>query len=63
MSDNVAVLQGYTKEVTLSCASHELYLLVKPGTDLDSMFRAWDADGQEFIMVSGWQFDLVGEID
>lgn len=54
MTDNVAVIQGYTKEIIAECGAATLYLLIKPDTDLDSRFRAWDTDMQEFIMVNGW---------
>ena len=53
---NPAVLQGFTEEVTLTSWEHDLYLLVKPGTDTDSRFKAWDTDCQEFIYVNGWLF-------
>ena len=56
MSDNVAVLDGYTLEVIASCDDLDLYLMIKPGTDLDSTFRAWDTDEQELIAVNGWLF-------
>jgi hypothetical protein len=59
MGDNRAVLEGYTQEVHLSAALCDLYLLVKPGTDLNSQFKAWDTDEQEFISVSGWLFTEV----
>ena len=48
MSDNVAVMEGGD--------GMDLYLLVKPDTDFDSTFRAWDTDNQEFIRVNGWLF-------
>lgn len=55
MTDNVAVLQGYTEEVHLVAdGGRELFLLVKPSTDLDDAFKAWCTDGQEFIRVNGW---------
>jgi hypothetical protein len=58
MGDNAAVLQGFTREVVASNAAMDLFLLVKPGTDFDDAFRAWDADGQEFIRVNGWLFSV-----
>lgn len=58
MSDNVAVLDGYTREVHLISDACELYLLVKPDVDLDDTFRAWDMDNQEWIRVNGWLFAL-----
>ena len=54
--DNLAVLQGFTEEVTLTSSDYDLYLLIKPGTDMDSRFKAWDTDCQEFIYVNGWLF-------
>ncbi len=56
MTDNVAVLQGFTKEVTAENHAFYLHLLVKPETDFDGRFRAWDCDEQEFITVNGWLF-------
>ena len=56
MSDNAAVLAGYTKEVFLSSMEVDLFLLVKPETDLDSSFKAWDTDNQEWLRVNGWNF-------
>ena len=56
MSDNVAVMEGYTREVIAMSDGTDLYLLVKPDTDFDSAFRAWDTDNQEFIRVNGWLF-------
>ena len=59
MTDNVAVLEGYTEEVCLACDIADLCLLVKPGTNLESEFKAWDMDEQEFIVVNGWMFTEV----
>lgn len=54
MTDNVAILEGYTKGVRGMFRADELYLLVKPDTDLGERFKAWDTDCQEFITVNGW---------
>ena len=56
MSDNVAALAGFTKEVFASSTHYDLYLLVKPDTDFDDSFKAWDMDQQEFLRVNGWLF-------
>lgn len=56
MSDNIAVLEGFTREVHATGMEHELFLLVKPGTDLGERFKAWDMDAQEFVHVNGWNF-------
>lgn len=53
MTDNVAVLEGYTAEVYGEYQGNEFHLLVKPQTDLGQMFRAWDMDSQEFVNVKG----------
>ena len=58
MTDNVAVLEGYTEAITADCSQHKLFLLVKPDTDFDDAFRAWDCDAQEFIRVNGWLFSI-----
>lgn len=58
MSDNIAVLDGYTESVEADCGEHVLYLLVKPNTDFESAFKAWDTDNQEFIRVNGWLYDV-----
>lgn len=54
MSDNVAVLEGYTKELMAECDECALPILVKPDADLDGTFKAWDMDNQEFIRINGW---------
>ncbi len=57
MSDNIAVLEGYIKEVCLTNNfGDSLFLLIREGEDLDSRFKAWDTDNQEFIIVNGWLF-------
>ena len=59
MSDNVATLEGYTKEITARNAHGcEFFLLVKPETHLDESFRAWDTDEQEFCQLDGWKFTI-----
>lgn len=58
MTDNVAVLAGYTFEVEAYSTSKtpDKVLLVKPGTNLRQGFRAWDMGAQEFIAVEGWRY-------
>lgn len=58
MSDNVAILDGFTREVVASNGEMDLYLLVKPDADLGDTFKAWDTDNQEFIRVNGWLFSI-----
>jgi len=54
MTDNVAILDGYTVEAWLDTGFTDFPILVKPDTDLDSRFKAFDTDNQEYIMVNGW---------
>lgn len=54
MTDNVAVLAGYTVEYLAECDAHSIPILAKPDADLDGRFRAWDMDEQEFIVINGW---------
>lgn len=58
MTDNVAILEGYTEQFTADCGEYVLNILVKPYTDLDSSFSAWDMDEQEFITINGWLFSF-----
>ncbi len=57
MTDNVVVLDGYTEGYIASNGMDiELFILVKPETDLDSRFKAWDSDEQDYIVINGWLF-------
>ena len=58
MTDNVAILAGFTREITAEFPCVSLCLLIEPDTDLDGTFRAWDMDEQEFISVNGWLADV-----
>ena len=59
-SDNYAVTQGFTKEIIVDCAHGTVNFaaLVKPETDLDSTFRAFNTDEQEWVTVNGWNCDI-----
>ena len=46
MTDNIAVLDGFTQEIYAHNAEYELYLLVKPDTEYDDTFRAWCTDNR-----------------
>ena len=54
MSDNTAILAGYTKEISVVSGPYDLHLWVKPDADFDSRFKAYDADECEYIHVNGW---------
>ena len=56
MSDNTAILAGYTKEVLATADACDLHLFVQPDTDFDAAFKAYDADACEWIRVNGWLF-------
>jgi hypothetical protein len=54
MTDNTAILAGYTREITCVASAHDLHLFVKPDVDLDGRFKAYSSDDCEWIFVSGW---------
>lgn len=58
MGDNVAVLAGYTESVLAAGPDRDMHLLVKPTTDFESTFKAWDTDNQEWLKVNGWMYQF-----
>lgn len=56
MSDNTAILAGFTRELLAEGGPYSLHLFVTPDTDLDGTFKAYDADNCEWIKVNGWLF-------
>lgn len=58
MSDNTAILAGFTRELIGASSECELHIFVKPDADLDDQFKAYDADSCEFIIVRGWLFSF-----
>lgn len=54
MSDNTAILAGFTKEYLASCDEADVHIFVKPDVDLDGSFKAYDADECDFIRINGW---------
>ena len=59
MSEDDAVMAGYTREVHLTSDTINLYLLVKPDVDLDERFRAWEMAKQKFIHINGELFSVI----
>ena len=59
MSDNIAILDGYTEPYMAysSNGAYDIFILVKPDTDFDSCFKAWDSDAQKYISILGWLWD------
>lgn len=62
-SDNAAVLAGFTRSVLLEGEGASFAALIKPDTDLDGTFEAFDTDNQEWLMISGWLLDNVENLD
>ena len=58
MTDNIATLRGFTRYVLADSDQASLHLLIRPDTNLDSTFRAWDTDEQTWIKVNGWLFTI-----
>jgi hypothetical protein len=53
MSDNIAILEGFTTEIMCETEDGVLFLLVKPNTNFAGIYRAWDTDSQKFITLGG----------
>jgi len=45
---------GFTREVIAASLGGDLNLLIRPETDLDSEFDAFDLDALETIRLKGW---------
>lgn len=64
MSDNIAVLDGFTVEVESipkKRSGNRLFLLVKPDTDFTGTFKAWSTDDQEYISVYGPDYTTISK--
>lgn len=55
MSDNTAILAGFTREIYVDDGLECRHLFVKPGDYLDGAFRAYDADYCEWVTIAGWR--------
>ena len=62
MTDNVAVLAGYTEQYHCSDGTVDLLIMIKPGTDTESRFKAWDCDEQEYLLIKGWLVETMEQI-
>lgn len=58
MSDNTAILAGYTRELLAEYQEGEMHVFVKPDADLDGVIRAYDADNCEWVRLNGWLFSF-----
>jgi hypothetical protein len=52
---------GYTEKVFASGGCYDLELLVKPDTDLDGLFFAFDTVANELLQIHGWNFIIEKE--
>jgi hypothetical protein len=59
MTDNIAVLAGYTEEVFIEYKGMTINVLAMPNQDLSQRFKAWDMNQQEFIFINGWLCDSI----
>jgi hypothetical protein len=53
MTDNVAVLEGFTREILIETPERVIFALVRPDTKFTGLYRAWDTDAQEFVKIKG----------
>lgn len=60
MNTATAPHPDFSKEVQAESNNGEfsLALLIKPDTDLEEAFKAWDIDNQEYIHVFGWNWSF-----
>ena len=63
MPDNTAILAGYTKEVQVIIGPYDLHLWIKPDTDFDDHFKAYDADECGYIRVRGWLIEDIEHLN
>ena len=54
MSDNTAILEGFTLEYIVTGGGEDRHIFVQPDANTDGIFKAYDADNCEFITVIGW---------
>jgi len=60
--DSAARKEGYTRAVYIEGGMQSGEFLIQPDTDLDSTFRAWGTDWQEWTAVHGCNV-LIEEVD
>ncbi|WP_068090919.1 hypothetical protein [Novosphingobium rosa] len=58
MTKDQAIAAGYTQPVFATTGTLDLELLIRPGTDYDSAFGAYDLNEGEMLKVNGWNFDF-----
>lgn len=53
MTDNVAMLDGFTREILIETKDRVIFALVRPDTRFAGTYRAWDTDNQEYVTIHG----------
>jgi hypothetical protein len=53
VTDHIAVLQGFTRDMIIETPTECIIALVRPDTNFTGLYRAWDTDMQEFVKISG----------
>ena len=61
MTDNVAVLAGYTVPCVVEVNGYSFPVLVKPRIDYNKKFRAFDQENRAFILIEGFNCDVYEE--
>lgn len=58
MTDNIAILEGYTEQYVVEYNEDVINILAKPEDDFDDIIKVWDIDNQEFLYLKGWLFSF-----
>jgi hypothetical protein len=53
MTDNVAVLAGFTREIMIETRDQTIFALVRPDTKFAGRYRAFDTDAQDYVTIDG----------
>jgi len=56
--ETAAHCEGFTERYEADCAAFNLTILIRPGTDLDDTFTAFDPECCEYVRISGWLWTL-----
>jgi len=51
---------GFTRRIFASGGCYDLDLMIKPDSELDGTFPAFDLDSGEKLHVNGWLFEIEG---
>lgn len=52
-ADSIAVAQGYTRRIYIEGGMEGGEFMIRPDDDLDSRFKAWAVDWQQWTRVTG----------